>query len=96
MRLVSGLALMLAISACDEAAPLAVDTGGDRPQISAEQIEAERACSELTGYAPGGADAAAATAAKRQKEFRDCVAAVTGGRPQELRGRSGATPPSDS
>lgn len=95
MRLASGLLLTLAISACEEAGPPAVDTG-DRPQISADQVEAERVCAELTGYAPGGAEADAATTAKREKEYKDCVAAVTGGGPPELRGRSGEASPSDS
>jgi hypothetical protein len=96
MRLASAFVFLLALSACDDAGqPVADGDGGDRPQISAEQVEAERVCAELTGYAPGGVEADAGTTAKREKEYKDCVAAVTGGGPPELRGRSGATP-SDS
>lgn len=94
MRLVSGLLLTLAVSACGEAGPPVVDTG-DRPQISAEQVEAERVCAEMTGYAAGGTEADPATTAKRQEEYKACVAAVTGGGLPELRGRSGEASPPD-
>ncbi len=95
MRLVSVIVFLLTLSACDDAGPPAVDAG-DRPQISADQVEAERVCAELTGYAPSGAEVDAATTAKRQKEYKDCVAAVTGGGPPELLGRSGKASSSDS
>lgn len=96
MRLVSVFVLVLTLSACDDAGPPEVDAGGDRPQISAEQVEAERVCAELTGYTPGAAETDPGTTAKRQKEYKDCVAAVTGGDKPELRGRTGVTTPSDS
>lgn len=92
MRLVSVLVFLLTLSACDESGPPAVDAGGERPQISAEQVEGERVCAEMTGHTPGGAETDAGTAAKRQEEYKDCVAAVTGVGAPELRGRSNEAP----
>lgn len=89
MRLASTLVCLLALSACDDAGPPVADAGGERPQISAEKVEAERVCAEMTGYTPDGADPAAA---KRQEEYKSCVAAVTGGEAPALRGRSNDAP----
>jgi hypothetical protein len=87
MRLVSALVFLLALSACDDAAQ--PDAGADRPQVSAEKVEAERVCAEMTGYTPESVDPAAA---KRQEEYMSCVAAVIGGATPELRGRSSDAP----
>jgi len=92
MRLVSALILVAALAGCDDAAPAAtLEAGGDRPQVTAEKVEAERACAELTGYQPGAVTTdAAGTEALRLKDFRACVATVIGGEPAapELRGRA--------
>jgi len=93
MRLVSALVLVMALTACDDAGPQpAVDTSGDPSQISAETVEAGRVCAELTGYAPGAPEVTDAAMSKREKEYKDCVAAVIGGGPPELRGRSEEPP----
>lgn len=93
MRLVSALVLVLALAACDDAGPQPpVDISGGQPQISAETVEAGRVCAELTGYSPGAPEATDAAMSKREKEYKDCVAAVIGGGPPELRGRSEEPP----
>lgn len=90
MRLLSALVFLLALSACDDAGQADAVGGGERPQVSAEKVEAERVCAEMTGYTPDSADPAAA---KRQEEYKNCVAAVTGGSAApELRGRSSDAP----
>ncbi len=93
MRLASGLVLALVMSACDGGGqPGAGNAAANRPDISAEQIEAKRVCAELTGYSPvpGGAGSEE-TRAMREKEYKACVAAVAGGGQPELRGRSSDT-----
>ena len=92
MRLVSALLCLLALSACDDAGPPAASADGERPQVSAEKVEAARVCAELTGYSPDGAVTDAGTAAKRQEEYKSCVAAVTRANAPELRGRSNEAP----
>lgn len=90
MRLATGLVLALAMSACDGAGRSgAGNAADDRPDITAEQIEAQRVCAELTGHSPdpGGAGSEE-TRAMREKEYKACVAAVAGGGQPELRGRS--------
>ena len=95
MRLVSGLILALAVSACGEPAqPDADAAGAGQPQPTAEKIQAERACAELTGYSPEpGAGGPVETRARREREYKACVNAVTSGGPGDeaqpkLRGRS--------
>lgn len=92
MRLVSALLCLLALSACDDAGPPAASADGERPQVSAEKVEAARVCAELTGYSPDGAATDAGTAARRQEEYKSCVAAVSGASAPELRGRSNEIP----
>jgi len=90
MRLAAGLVLALVLSACGDAGQSgAGDAASERQSINAEQLEAERVCSELTGYskdAPG--EGSEETQAMRAKEYRACVAAVVGGGQPELRGRT--------
>ncbi len=97
MRAVMTLALLLPLAACDDVArPGSAATGSAR-EITAEQVEAERACAELTGYsaqAPRGMPED--KKALLQKEFAACVAAVTGGDKPALRGRAGDAEPAAS
>ena len=87
MRLASGIVLALVLTACDGATQ--PDDLSAEPAVSAEKIEAERACAELTGYSPDAPAAAVSeTQAMRAKEFKACVTAVAGGGHIELRGRS--------
>jgi hypothetical protein len=87
MRAVLAMAMLASLAACDDAGQAAAPEPAR--EITAEIVEAERACGELTGYVAGGqADKAADTWALLQKEFNACVAAVTGGDKPELRGRT--------
>lgn len=88
MRAVLAFAMLGALAACDDAAQ------SDAPQpareITAELVEAGRACAELTGYAPAAQTEKSPEAlALLEKEYNACVAAVTdGGAKPALRGRT--------
>lgn len=87
MRAVLAFAMLAALAACDDAAQSAAPTPAR--EITAEIVEAERACAELTGYAPTAQPEKPPEAlALLQKEYNACVAAVTGGGKPELRGRT--------
>lgn len=87
MRAVLAMAMLASLAACDEAGQAAAPEPAR--EITAEVVEAERACAELTGYSAGGqANRPAETWALLQKEFNACVASVTGGSKPELRGRT--------
>lgn len=95
MRAVLAMAMLASLAACDEAGQAAAPEPAR--EITAEIVEAERACAELTGYVPGGqASKAPDTWALLQKEFNACVASVTGGGKPELRGRTGDAEPAAS
>lgn len=77
------------LSACDGAtAP--VETAAAEPARSSEQVEAQRACSELTGFVEGTV-AASETDRLRAQEYAACVDAVLkGAEGPALRGRTDA------
>lgn len=90
MRAVLALAMLMSLAACDDATQAAAPIPAR--EITAEIVEAGRACAELTGFAPGASsDKPPETTALLEKEYNACVAAVTatGGKP-ELRGRTEA------
>lgn len=91
MRAVWATAMLASLAACEDAGQAAAPEPAR--EITAEIVEAERACADLTGYLPGGqANKAPETWARLQKEFNACVAAVTGGDKPELRGRTDSGP----
>lgn len=77
------------LSACDGAkAP--VEVAAAEPARTSEQVEAQRACSELTGFSEG-AGAANETDQLRAQEYAACVDAVLkGAEGPALRGRTDA------
>jgi hypothetical protein len=95
MRAVLALAPLVLLAACDDAGQAAAPA--PEREITAELVEAGRACAELTGYAPGASsDKTPDAAALLQKEYSACVAAVTGGGKPELRGRTDVAAPSQN
>ena len=88
MRAVLAFAMLAFLAACDDAAQLAAPEPAR--EITAELVEAERACAELTGYAPTAQTEKSPEAlAMLEKEYNACVAAVTdGGAKPALRGRT--------
>lgn len=77
------------LAGCDApAAP--VETASAGPVRTTEQIEAQRACGELTGYR-ADAEAASETDQLRAQEYAACVDAVLKvDQPPALRGRTDA------
>jgi len=87
MRAVLAFATLALLTACDDAAEQAAPIPAR--EITAEIVEAGRACAELTGYAPAGQPEKPPEALDMlRKEYNACVTAVTGGGKPELRGRT--------
>lgn len=96
MRAVLALAMLMSLSACDDAGQAAAPIPAR--EITAELVEAERACAELTGYvASGKPEKSPEAMALLEKEYNACVAAVTddGAKPA-LRGRTDIAAPSQN
>lgn len=93
MRATISFAMFVTLAACDQTS--APDSGLSAPgrEITAERVEAERACAELTGHSPDRTgDATPETRLLRQKEYNSCVASVLGGDKPALRGRAEDAP----
>ncbi len=86
MRAVMAFALIVSLSsACDDAGQPATTAIGPAREVTAENVEAERACAEITGFSR---ERASVDMTLREKEFTACVAAVLSGNKPALRGRA--------
>ena len=91
MRVHLMLAALL-LAGCGATQAPVPDEAAGAPVKTAERVEAEHACADLTGHAAEGPEGApSATDAKREQEFESCVSTVLkGDDAPALRGRTDA------